>query len=324
MAELRYNPVTRDWLMVAGHRQSRPQMPKDWCPFCVGSGGVPDGGYDVLRYPNDFPALSVHPPLPDGVSGGLFTAEPAYGRCEVLLYSPRHDARLADLEDAHIHKLARLWKDVFIDFSADEQIKYIFIFENRGAIVGVTMPHPHGQVYGYPFVPRNIREELAGAREYHDREGCCLFCDLLKQELADGRRVIAENEHFALYVPFFAQTAYMLHITPKRHAPDIAGLTGAELDALGGMARDASALYDALFDKPFPYMMCMHNAPVNTDDGDFFHFHIEFFTPLRSENQQQFMASSETGAGAWCNPTCPEEKAAELRAVWQALYCERS
>ena len=337
MAELRYNPITRDWLMVASHRQSRPQMPKDWCPFCPGGGRVPDEGFDALRYPNDFPALSVNPPAMDDVAGGLFVTEPAYGQCEVLLYTDKHNARLGDFSDKHAHKLARLWLEVYYDFSKDKKIKYAFIFENRGEMVGVTMPHPHGQAYGYPFVPRAIRDELAGAKDYFGKTGGCLFCDLLAQEIEDGRRIISDDEYFTIYMPFFAQTAYNVHITAKRHITNIAKMTSKELDALGEAVRDVSAMYDALFDKPFPYMMCMHNAPLGlgagaefdtetessfTDTtvyGDYYHFHIEFIPPMRTADKQQFFASSETGAGAWCNPTCPEEKAAELREAWNRV-----
>jgi len=317
MAELRYNPVLRDWLMVASHRQNRPQMPKNWCPFCPGSGKVPDEGYDVLRYSNDYPALSAEPLAPDDVAAGLFVAEPAYGRCEVLLYDDDHNATLAGLADEHVHKLARMWLDVYNDFTGDPDIKYAFIFENRGEVVGVTMPHPHGQAYGYPFVPQIIRDELAGAKEYYDRTGSCLFCDLLEQELSDGRRIIADNGHFVLYTPFFAKTAYSTFITAKRHVTDIGKMTEAELETLGEIVRDASGMYDSLFDMPFPYMMCMHNAPSGGAGDEFFHFHIEFITPMRSADKQQFFASSETGAGAWCNPTCPEEKAEELRIAWE-------
>lgn len=305
--------------MVASHRQSRPQMPKDWCPFCPGSGRVPDSGFDVLRYPNDFPALSQSPPDPDNVSDELFITQPAYGRCEVLLYSDQHNVRLADLSDRHVHKLARLWREAYADLASNRRIKYVFIFENRGEAVGVTMPHPHGQVYAYPFLPRVIRDELAGAKKYHDETGHCIFCDLLKQELADGRRVIAQSEHFALYVPFFAQTAYSVHITSKRHVPTLAQMSDTELNSLGELVRDASAMYDALFDTPFPYMMCMHSAPPDGESDMFYHFHIEFIPPMRAADKQQFFASSETGAGAWCNPTDPEEKAGELRAAWKKI-----
>ena len=317
MAELRYNPIARDWVMVASHRQARPQMPKGWCPFCPGSGKVPDEGYDVFRYPNDFPAMSVTPPAPDNVADGdLFITQPAYGRCEVLLYTAQHTAHLSDLSDAHVHKLARLWRDVYADFASDPKIKYAFIFENRGECVGVTMPHPHGQAYGYPFVPRVIRDELAGAKEHYSKTGSCLFCDLLAKELADGWRVIHENAHFVLYMPFFAQTAYCTHITAKRHLANYNQMTEPELAALGEIVRDTAGMYDALFDMPFPYMMCTHCAPTDGSADSYYHFHIEFIPPMRSADKQQFFASSETGAGAWCNPTCPEEKALKLRQAW--------
>lgn len=318
MAELRYNPITKDWVMVASHRQSRPQMPKNWCPFCAGSGRVPDGGFQVLRYPNDFPALSQSPPVPDDVAGGIFETAPAYGKCEVLLYSDKHTATLAELDDQHVQKLAELWRECFVDISADEKIKYVYIFENRGDVVGVTMPHPHGQVYGYSFIPKKISEEIAGAAEYYDKNGSNIFLDLLKQEKVDGRRIIFENEHFTVYVPFFSPITYGVHVMANRQAPHLAAMTDSEIASLGKTLRDCCGMYDSLFDTAFPYMMCMHNAPVNSGDYDkLWQFHIEFFPPMRTADKQQFFASSETGAGAWCNPTSPEEKAEELRLAYK-------
>lgn len=318
MAELRYNPITKDWVMVASHRQARPQMPKNWCPFCPGSGKVPDEGFQVLRYPNDFPALSQTPPVPDDVAGNLFEAAPAYGKCEVLLYSDKHTATLAELDDGQVQKLAELWRECFIDISSDEKIKYVYIFENRGDVVGVTMPHPHGQVYGYSFIPKKIAEEIEGASEYYAKHGSNIFCDLLKQEKEDGRRIIFENEHFTVYVPFFSPITYGMHVTANRQVPHLAAMTGDEIASLGKTLRACCGMYDSLFDTAFPYMMCMHNAPVNSGDFDkIWQFHIEFFPPMRAADKQQFLASSETGAGAWCNPTAPEEKAEELRQAFK-------
>lgn len=317
MAELRYNPILKDWVMIASHRQSRPQMPKNWCPFCPGSGRVPDEGFDVLRYPNDFPALSQEPPEPDDVAGGMLKTAPAYGRCEVLLYSDKHTATLAQLSDEHVHKLAGMWRQCFEDLASDEKIKYVYIFENRGDVVGVTMPHPHGQIYGYSFVPKRIAEEAASAVEYYDKTGRNLFLDLLEQEKSDGRRIIFENEYFTVYVPFFSPITYGVHVMANRQAAHLGAMTDAETNALGETLRACAAMYDALFDMAFPYMMCMHNAPVNSGDFDrSWQFHIEFFPPMRAADKQQFFASSETGAGAWCNPTSPEEKAEELRGAY--------
>lgn len=324
MAELRFNPFTRDWIMIASHRQERPQMPKDWCPFCPGSGKVPQEGYEVLRYPNDFPAMSPTPPPPDDVATDLFQVRPAYGRCEVLLYSPEHTKTLKELGDGHMEKLAHMWRDCFVDMASDEKIKYVYIFENRGEAVGVTMPHPHGQVYGYSFLPRKLRDELNSAREHFEKTGRCLFCDVLAEERRDGRRVIFENEYFTVYVPFFSQIAYGCHITARDHVPHLGKMPDEMVACLGRTVRDCAGMYDALFQKNFPYMMCMHNAPVNSGDVDgLFHFHIEFYPPLRAADKQQFFASSETGAEAWCNPTRPEEKAEELRAAYNRFKEEK-
>ncbi|MCL2085002.1 MAG: galactose-1-phosphate uridylyltransferase [Oscillospiraceae bacterium] len=319
MAELRYDPISREWVMVASYRQSRPQMPADWCPFCPGSGKVPDAGYDVMRYLNDFPALSQSPPEPDDVATDVFQTARAYGRCEVLLYSDRHTATLGDLDDEHIKKLANMWRECFVELSADERVKYVFIFENRGEQVGVTMPHPHGQVYAYPYLPPKLEREVLSAREYHIVKGGNLFLSLLDEEKRVGTRIIARGEHFTVYVPFYSRIAYGVHVTANRPVADISEMTDAELGALGVTLRDCARMYDGLFGFPFPYMMCMHNAPVNS--GDFtgvFQFHVEFFPPLRARDKQQFFASSETGAGAFCNPTSPEEKAAEMREAYLA------
>ncbi len=325
MAELRWNPIAKDWIMVAGHRQARPTMPKDWCPFCPGSGKVPEK-FDVLRYQNDFPALSVPPHNPDDVAvPPLFEVSPNYGRCEVILYSPDHHGQLRDLGDEHVHKLAALWQETFIDLSSDPNIKYVFIFENKGEVVGVTMPHPHGQVYGYPFMPKKIEQELQSAVEHHNNNGKCLFCELLKAEKDDGRRIVFQNEYFTAYIPFFSPLTYGIHVTANSHIPHIGVMNKPQLDALGETVRSVSGMYDSLFDTSFPYMMCMHNAPVNTDDdaltNDAFHFHIEFIPPMRSGTVQQFFASSETGVGVWCNPSCPEEKAGEMRKAYEK-YCK--
>ncbi|MEG1773957.1 MAG: galactose-1-phosphate uridylyltransferase, partial [Oscillospiraceae bacterium] len=259
-------------------------------------------------------------------NGDLFRTMPSYGRCEVLLYSPDHHGTVAGLSDAHIHKLSAMWREVFSEMKADPAIRYVFIFENKGAVVGVTMPHPHGQAYGYPFVPKKLEQELESAREYLRDKKRCLFCDLLAAEQRDGRRIIFSNEHFTVCVPFFSPITYGVHLTANRHLPDLCAMTIEELDALGETVRAVAGMYDKLFGTSFPYMMCMHNAPVNSpypDVVDAFHFHIEFIPPMRSQTVQQFFASSETGAGAWCNPNCPEEKAVELRAAYERYLAEK-
>lgn len=316
MAELRYHPFLKDSVMIASHRQVRPQMPKDWCPFCPGSGKVPDH-YDVYKYDNDFPALSQTPPVPDHVATDFFQVEEAYGKCEVILYSPDHNITLPELPIDHVAKLVDLWCERFDALRQDEKIKYIMIFENRGEVVGVTMPHPHGQIYAYPFLPKKLELELTAAREYIQEKGTCLFCDWLENEQDFRERIIFENEHFSVILPFFTEYPYGMYIISKSHTRYITEFTIQERVALADAVRSTAGTLDCLFDYAFPYMMCMHNAPVNREDTECFHFHIEFFPPMRSKDKQLFNASSETGAWAHCNPTSPEEKAEELRAAYK-------
>lgn len=317
MAELRWHPLTQDWVMIASHRQARPQMPKDFCPFCPGSGNVPDD-YEVFEYDNDFPALSQNPPIPDDVANDFFKTAPAYGKCEVILYSPGHTTTVPELSDEHMEHLVNLWCERFDALSADEKIKYIFLFENRGEAVGVTMPHPHGQIYGYPMIPKKIQLELASAKQYLEEKGRCLFCDMLAAEQKFARRVIFENEHFTVLLPFFTEYPYGVYIMSKAHKNYISQFTPAERRSLGETIKSTVGTLDSLFGFRFPYMMCMHNAPVNSADAsESYHFHIEFFPPMRSADKIKFNASSETGVWAHCNPTCPEDTAQELRAAYE-------
>ena len=318
MAELRYNPMIKDWVMIASNRQNRPQMPKDWCPFCPGSGKVPDS-YEVHAYDNDFPALTQNPPEPDDVATEFYKVKPSHGKCEVILFSPDHHGTLKELSDAHMKKLVDLWCERFNAMREDKKIKYVFIFENRGDVVGVTMPHPHGQMYGYSVLPKKIELELDAAKEHFDEHGECIFCRMNKEEIGAGLRIIHENEDFIAYIPFFADYAYGVYIVAKSHKATIADFAESEKQNLGNILRDITGMYDNLFDFNFPYMMCMHNAPVNNEDEKyaglekFYHFHIELYPPLRAADKQQFQASSETGVWAHCNPTAPEEKAKEMR-----------
>lgn len=316
MAELRYDPLTNDWIMIASHRQNRPQMPKDWCPFCPGSGKVPDD-FDVLEYDNDFPALSQNPPVPDDVAAGPYKTAPCHGKCEVILYSKEHTVTLPELPLPHVRKLVDLWCERHNIISADEKIKYVFIFENRGEVVGVTMPHPHGQIYGYPFIPKKLELECASMKKHKEATGKCLICDMMETEISEKKRIIFENEDFVVFIPFFSAYPYGLYIVSKAHKQYITEFTEREKDNLAAAIKNAAGTLDSLFDYTFPYMMCMHQAPVNSGDVSDFHFHIEFYPPMRSRDKQKFNASSETGAWAHCNPTCPEEKAEELRAAYK-------
>lgn len=317
MAELRWNPLIKDWVMIASHRQNRPQMPKDWCPFCPGSGKVPEH-FTVHKYDNDFPALSQNPPTPDDVATDLYKTKPAYGKCEVILYSPEHTVTLPELPEPHIRELVDLWTERFVEISSDENIKYVFIFENRGDVVGVTMPHPHGQIYGYSVVPKKLELEMASCKEHYENTNHCLVCDMLADEKKAQSRIIFENDDFIVFLPFFCEYPYGIYIAAKRHVQNLTELTDAEKDSLAKTLKQAAGTLDSLFDYNFPYMMCMYQNPVNGEDvSAYSHFHIAFYPPMRSADKVKFNASSETGAWAHCNPTAPEEKAVELRAAYE-------
>lgn len=316
MAELRWHPLLNDWVMIASHRQARPQMPKDWCPFCPGSGKVPDE-FEVFEYDNDFPALSYTPPAPDDVATNFFQVAPAYGKCEVILYSSGHTVTVPELSDVHMEKLVNLWCERFSVLSSNPKIKYVFIFENRGDVVGVTMPHPHGQIYAYPFLPKKLALEHENSKQYMIENLKCLFCDMLENEIKEDKRIIFRNEHFTVFLPFYTEYPYGVYIMSNEHKQYITEFTQEQRKALAITTRDTAGTLDHLFDYPFPYMMCMHNAPVNSGAVENFHFHIEFFPPMRSADKQKFNASSETGAWAHCNPTCPEDAAEELRQAYK-------
>ncbi|QCX33915.1 galactose-1-phosphate uridylyltransferase [Caloramator sp. E03] len=320
MSELRWNPLLRTWTMVASNRQQRPLMPKDWCPFCPGSGKVPED-YDVYCYNNDFPALTLNPDEPDIEGSELYKVAKNYGKCEVILYSPEHNKTLPSLSVEHIIKLINLWTERFRELSKDDKIKYIFEFENRGEEVGVTMPHPHGQLYAYSFLPLKIKTELDSCKDYYNEKRRCMICDMNREEKEFKKRIIAENDSFISYIPFFTDYPYGVFIVSKSHKGNFTEFDEKEKEDLAMMLKGVTSAFDKLFDRLFPYMMCIHQTPVNCkeyeDSKDYYHFHIEFYPPLRDKNKIKFYASSEMGAWAACNPLSVEETAKLLRDVYE-------
>ncbi|MDM5340741.1 galactose-1-phosphate uridylyltransferase [Fictibacillus enclensis] len=324
MAELRYNPLLKDWTMVAASRQNRPHMPKDFCPFCPGSGKVPDH-YDVHLYHNDFPVLSPNPPQPDAVGGSLYQTREAHGKCEVVLYSPGHYDTIPDLSREHMKKLMDLWTDTFVQLEQDPNHEYVMIFENRGEEVGVTMPHPHGQVYAYPFVPLKVKTELNACKEYFEENNRNMFDDMVAEEKRFGERVILETEHFIAFIPFFTDYPYGAYIVSKDERTAITEFSEEEKMELGDMLQELVGGMDLIYDKLFPYMMVMHQRPSDRKDdyNDFYRFHIEFYPPLRASDKIKYNSSSETGGWAAANPTKVEDNAEILRNCIQRYHEKR-
>ncbi len=313
MTELRWNPTVREWVSTASHRQNRPLMPQNWCPFCPGSGRVPDD-YDVYIYPNDFPAFSIPPAVPTIEGDDFYRVKRSHGKCDVVLYHPDHQTSLPELPLAHLRRLVRVWRKRFVELKATPGIRYVLIFENKGAAIGVTMPHPHGQIYSFPFVPPLIKRELDSARAHFRGHHRCLFCDVLKKERADGRRIVAENQAFTAFVPFYARWPYEVHIYSRRHLGALDQFKPSEEAALAEILKWLTLKYDHLFQMSFPYMMLMHQAPTR-GRYPYYHFHIEFYPPLRSKKKLKYLASVETGGGTFLNDSLAEEKAQELLAT---------
>lgn len=313
MAELRYNPLLSDWTMVSQNRQHRPAGRAGACPFCLGSDKVPDS-YDVYAYDNDYPVLSESPPTPDSVAFGPYRTAPAYGKCEVILYSPDHQATLESLSLAHVERLITLWIHRMEVLKADPKHQYLYIFENRGAEIGATITHPHGQIYAYPYIPLKIQRELTSCREYFEQQGHCLICAMTVEEERFQGRMLYQSELFSSYVPFFTDYPYGAFVIPRRHISSLLDLTSAERRELAGLLQRVTGGLDALYDRPMPYMMVLHQAPVNgTSVDDFYHFHIEFYPSLYSATKLKYLASSESGAWAPANPAAVEVTAPLLR-----------
>jgi UDPglucose--hexose-1-phosphate uridylyltransferase len=319
MPEFRWNPLLDTWTMVATNRQDRPHLPKGDCPFCPGHGNVPLH-YDVLAYPNDFPVMGLpenDKAVPNKKNPGIFQSAEAIGKCEVILYSPDHNKQLYQLSDEHLLKLVELWASRFKELSEDRRIKYIFEFENRGEEVGVTIHHPHGQLYAYSFVPFKMREELENCKAYFKENGTGLFADLNAAEEKYKKRVVFENRSFIAYIPYFTDYPFGVFVVSKSLKGNITQFTLREKKDLAQTLKQITAAFDKIYNRPFPYMMCMHQTPVNEkkyrDAEAYYAFHIEFYPPLRAKDKIKWYAGSEMGAGAAANPLDVDACAAILR-----------
>jgi UDPglucose--hexose-1-phosphate uridylyltransferase len=310
--QLRWNALLKQWVVLSTHRQGRPQMPADWCPFCPGSGNVPDN-YDVFLYPNDFPGfrLDADPFYPQ--HDNLFAITGPKGACDVVLYSPNHTLPPSKLSPEDWLKVIGLWERRITELTEHPEIAYISAFENCGEAIGVTMPHPHGQIYAMPFIPPTIRTEVDSCTVYTaDHAGACLFCDLLKKELQDAQRIVAQNNSFVAFVPFAARFPAEIVIYSRRHVRLLTELTDAEKADLASVISIIRKKYDNLYGFLLPLMMLMKQAPVQTDELPY-HFHMQFLPLQRSATKLKYLASFETGLGSFLADTSPEDMAAKLR-----------
>lgn len=321
--ELRRYVQTGEWVVTAAHRQGRTHLPPlESCPFCPSREGappteVPATDYEIAVFENRFPSLWRDPPAPTAASPDE-RVRPARGRSEIVLYTPDHDAAFPNLGLEHVARLIAVWAHRYLELGGEAGIEYVYVFENRGEEIGVTLHHPHGQISAYPFVPPIPAAELAAARRHREATGRCLHCDVVSEERNDGRRVLVDKSGIVAFVPFAARWPYEVHVYPARHVPHIAGLDGGEVWGLAAVLLRLVGAYDALFERPMPYVMAMHQAPVSGgvwDADPDAHYHIEFYPARRARDRLKFRAGSETGMGVFINDVLPEVAAAELRGV---------
>ena len=309
--ELRFDPLTEQWVNIVGHRQSRPNLPTGGCPFCPGGLEAPED-YDTRWFPHRWPAYEPGPPFPPGaidpaaVLGGGTNLLPAVGASEVVLYSPRHVGSLGTLGVGQVRKVVDLWAERTAALFERPEIEYVLVFESRGPEVGATIHHPHGQIYGYPFVPP------AAAAEVGD------LGSEIRAEVDDSRRIVFDGGDWAAWVPFASGYPYGVRIAPRSEVGRLDHLDPGQRDGLAEAMADVLGRYERLWaDEPgrseiFPYLMWFHQAGRH-DDGTRLHLHLA--PPQRAPGVARFVAAGELGSGTLSNPVVPEQAAATLRAL---------
>ena len=303
---VRWDRLAGEWVVIAAARQDRTFLPPaDQCPLDPSAPGrpteIPADGYDVVVFENRFPSL----------------AEPL-GRCEVVCFTSDHDASFAGLSPRRVRTVLEAWVDRTLALSALPETRQVYCFENRGEEIGVTLHHPHGQIYAFPFVAPRLAQMVTQAREYAlahpDRN---LFDDVVAAELQAGTRVVTRNEHWIVFVPEAARWPYEVRIFPVVRVPDLPALDGAARDAFGPLYLDVLRRFDALFGQPAPYIAAWHQAPA----GDAaargqFAAHLQVLSVRRAANKLKYLAGTESGMGVWINDIVPEEAAQRLREAF--------
>lgn len=317
-AAMRRDVLTGDWISVAAARQHRAFLPPaELDPLAPQTASNPSeipADYDVAVFENRSPAFGpgtgAEDAAPDGP--GLGRVRPAIGRCEVVCFSPAHEGSFGTQTAARARTVIEAWADRTRALSALPGVEQVFPFENRGEEIGVTLSHPHGQIYAYPFVTPHTARMLDSARRYHDRTGANLFADVLAEERAAGERIVAETEHWTAFVPAAARWPVEVHLYPSRRVTSIPELDDTERDEFARLYLDVLGRFDALYDQPLPYIAAWHQAPVRTGH-DLAYLHLRLFSIKRAPNKLKYLAGSESAMGAFVTDVLPEDVAARLR-----------
>ena len=321
-SQLRFDPTTGQWVIIAARRQDRTyKPPADQCPLCPGPTGltseVPAADYDVVVFENRFPSLSGDGgalSVPTGGDFDAFVSAPGHGRTEVICFSPEHDGSFAQLQPAHARLVVQAWRHRTADLMDVPGIEQVFCFENRGEEIGVTLTHPHGQIYGYPYLTPRTAAMLGQAREHRIHHGGNLFADLLAREVADGDRVVARTELFTAFVPFAARWPVEVHIYPNRFVHNLIELNEDELDGFAEIYLDMLGRFDRLYSTPLPYISALHQFAA-TDVQAEGYFHVELMSIRRSATKLKYLAASESAMDAFIGDVMPESVAQRLREL---------
>jgi UDPglucose--hexose-1-phosphate uridylyltransferase len=324
---LRWDALRGEWVVIAAQRQDRTFLPPtDQCPLDPSRPGrpteIPAPDYDVVVFENRFPSLrgAGHWPVPELDLGpgpleyGGVAPQPGYGRCEVVCFTSDHDGSFAKLSPRRARTVVEAWADRTAAMDAMDGVAQVYCFENRGEEIGVTLHHPHGQIYGFPFVTPRTATMLAQAAQYTGRTGRNLFDDLVAGEIAAGSRIVTRNEQWTAFVPAAARWPYEVWLFPAQRVPDIPALSDAARDGFCDIYLDVLRRMDALFDMPLPYIAAWHQAPVREVPGAAeFGLHLQVLSVRRAPGKLKYLAGTESGMGVWIGDILPEEAAQRLR-----------
>ena len=321
-SERRWDPILREWVTVASHRQTRTFLPADDdCPLCPSTDDrlteIPGGPYEVVVFENRFPSFSTRATVPDdGVSldTSLYIRAEGHGRCEVIVFSDDHSATFATLSPERVQLVIEAWAARTEALNCMPETEQVFCFENRGTEIGVTLSHPHGQIYAYPVVTSRTQVMLESARRHQLTTGRNLFADVLASERHDGRRVVAANEHWTAFVPAAARWPFEIHLYPHRQVPDLPATSDVERESLGAIYVELLRRLDGVYGLEMPYIAAWHQAPSRAD-RELAYLHLQLFSILRAPAKVKALAGSESGMGMFINDIAPERAADMLRAV---------
>ena len=311
-SQLRFDQTTGQWVIIAARRQDRTyKPPPDQCPLCPGPTGltseVPAPDYDVVVFENRFPSLSgagAVASVPDG-----FVPMPGVGRCEVICFSSNHTGSFGELSQPHARLVVDAWRHRTAALLATPGVEQVFCFENRGEEIGVTLAHPHGQIYGYPFLTPRTAAMMEQARKHR---GGNLFAGLLASEIADGSRIVVRTDLFTAFVPFAARWPVEVHIYPNRFVHNLIDLTDDELDGFAQIYLDVLQRFDRMYSGPLPYISALHQY-ADTDALREGYFHVELMSIRRSAGALKYLAASESAMDAFISDVLPETVAERLR-----------